>query len=65
MKLVDITPRCKCRADFLRAGYRVRRDGRWIVGRNHSRVGKSAHWYRKALYLIDYKREKIYRLVWR
>ena len=65
MKLKDITPYCDCRAGFLGAGYRIRRDGLWIFGRNHTRVGKSAHWYRKALYLIDYKKERIYRLVWR
>ena len=65
MRLKDITPYCDCRADFLGAGHRIRRDGRWLLGRNHDRNGKSVHWYRKSIYMIDYKKERIYRLVWR
>ena len=65
MKLKDVTPYCTCRAHFLSYGHRIRTDGRWIFGRNAGKNGKSAHWYNKSIFLIDYKKEKIYRLVWR
>ena len=65
MKLKDVTPYCTCRAHFLGHTHRIRRDGRCIFGRDPGKDSKSVHWYEKSIFLIDYKKRKIYRLVWR
>lgn len=65
MRLKDVTPYCDCRAHFLAKTHRIRRDGFCLFGRDVGKDSKCVHYYEKSIFVIDFKKEKIYRLSWR